>query len=87
MQKREYQSDFARKYVAEGEAKGEARGEARGRLAEARSSVRRVLARRGFELTPELERLVEAEGELSRLERWLDAAVTATSLRDVFTDA
>ena len=47
----------------------------------------RVLTKRGFKLTAKLEARVGAEKDLLRLERWLDAAITATSLAKVFTDA
>jgi hypothetical protein len=99
----EYQSDFAKKYLAEGRAEGWAEGKAEGKAegraegktegraegrAEAfRLALVRVLARRGFTLTSELQRRIDAETDLERLERWLDVAVTAASLAEVFADA
>ena len=75
MPRYEYQSDFARRYVAEGMAEG------------IREALLRVPGRRGFALSPELQRKLEAEPSVERLERWLDLAVTAQSLADVFGDA
>ncbi|MFO0757376.1 MAG: hypothetical protein U0359_12845 [Byssovorax sp.] len=49
------------------------------RLAEARSNLRRVLARRGFVLSIEEQAQIEACAELGTLERWLEEAVTAAS--------
>lgn len=95
MQEHDYQSEFARRYLAEGMAKGmaegkaegKAEGEAAGRLNEARSALTRVLARRGFDVTPETQRKIDTEQNLARLERWHDVAVTAAALADVFSDA
>ena len=53
---------------------------ARALLDEARSSLRRVLARRGFSLTAEHEARIDAQGEIEQLHRWLDQAVTAASV-------
>jgi hypothetical protein len=55
-----------------------------GRVAEARSALVRVLARRGFEPSAELCDRIAAEDDVERLEAWHDAAVTAASLEDVF---
>jgi Uma2 family endonuclease len=50
-----------------------------GRLAEARSALRRVLARRNLPLSAEHEARIDATEELTQLERWHDQAVTAPS--------
>ena len=50
-----------------------------GRLVEARSALRRVLARRGLVLSPKQDARIEACTNLSTLERWLDQAITAPS--------
>jgi Uma2 family endonuclease len=50
---------------------------AEGRLAGARASLRRVLARRGITLGGVEDARIEACGDGSMLERWLDRAVTA----------
>ncbi|WP_438008430.1 hypothetical protein WME89_06820 [Sorangium sp. So ce321] len=59
----------------------EGRREARleGRLIEARKALRRVLARRQLELSPEDDARIEACGDLATIERWHDHAVIATS--------
>ena len=51
----------------------------KGRLAEARSALRRVLARRQLALSLDEESRIEACSDFGTLERWLDQAVTATS--------
>jgi hypothetical protein len=67
----EYQSDFARKYVAEGKAEGKA------------EAVLGVLAARGVEVTPEESARVLACTDLAVLDRWLQRAATATSASQV----
>jgi hypothetical protein len=60
-------------------------GQLEGRLAEARSAVRRVLARR--QLTPSQgeNARIDACTDLATLERWLDRAVTAASVSDALS--
>ncbi len=85
----EYQSEFARKYVAEGRTEGEAKG----RADEATRMVMKLLVRRCGMLGPELQAQVavlgreelEALGEslldfagLADLEAWLAARTLAT---------
>lgn len=50
-----------------------------GRLIEARSALRRVLARRQLSLSPADEARIDTCEDPSTLERWLDQAITATS--------
>jgi hypothetical protein len=74
----EYQSDFAKKYVAQGRTEGEARGEARALLA--------TLRVRGIPV-PEVEReRILAERDTERLERWVERAVVATSIAEVLEE-
>ena len=54
-------------------------GEREGRLAEARSALRRVLARRGLVVGAEEEARIEGCGDRATLERWHDEAVVAGS--------
>jgi len=86
-----YRTDWLQEAYLKGKAKGEAEAEAkaaaRGEVEEARKVLVRVLTKRGFKLTAKLEARIGAEKDLLRLERWLDAAITATSLAKVFTDA
>jgi hypothetical protein len=53
-----------------------------GRLEEARSSLRRVLARRRLLLTAEDGARIDACTELATLERWVEQAVDAASTAD-----
>jgi len=73
----------AREYGTAQRAEGKAEGEAEA----ARSALARVIAKRGFTLTAALQGRIDAERDVARLEQWLDAAVTATSLAEVVTDA
>lgn len=50
-----------------------------GRLLEARSALRRVLARRGLALRAEDDARIDACTDLATLERWLDQAIDAAS--------
>lgn len=58
-----FTSDFARKYLAEGEAKGEAKGEAR--------SILTVLDARGIEVPDEVRDTVMSCEDLDQLQKWL----------------
>jgi hypothetical protein len=71
----EYQSDFARRYVAQGKREGEAAGLARALLA--------VLAARGLEVPADARARIETCKDLEQLDAWLKRAVAATSLVDV----
>jgi hypothetical protein len=71
----EYQSDFARRYVAQGRAEGEAAGRAHALLA--------VLAARGLDVPEDVRARITACTELARFDAWLARAVTATSAADV----
>ena len=51
----------------------------KGRLAEARAILRRVLARRGLELSADDETRIDACTTLATLEHWIDEAVVASS--------
>ncbi|WP_437781753.1 hypothetical protein [Sorangium sp. So ce1097] len=63
----------------EGHLEGRREGHLEGSLIEARAVLRRVLARRELELSPEDDARIEACGDLATIERWLEQAVTATS--------
>jgi hypothetical protein len=82
----QYQSDFAKKYVAQGRAEGEARGEARG---EAKGEARALLAAlrvRGIPLPDAARERILAESDAERLERWVERAVLAHSLAEVLDE-
>ena len=60
--------------------------EDKGRAAEARLLLHKVLAARSFLVTPDVRARVDGEPDVTRLESWLEAAVTATAIGDVFRD-
>ena len=68
----EYQSDFARKYVAEGHAQGRAEEAARALLT--------VLGARGFVVPDSVRERILAQRDPERLERWLARAAVAASI-------
>jgi hypothetical protein len=70
----EYQSDFAKKYVAQG------------RTAEAARNLLTVLGVRGITVSDVARERILAQGDPERLERWLEKAVTAASLGEVLND-
>jgi len=71
-----YQSDFAKKYFAQGFAEGlaEARAEVRAR------SVLIVLRTRGFEVPDAARERILSQKDPERLERWLEKAAGAASV-------
>ncbi|MEM9489031.1 MAG: hypothetical protein AAGC55_07800, partial [Myxococcota bacterium] len=98
----EYQSDFAKKYVAEGRAEGlaegRAEGEALGRaeglvegeargLAKGRAeSLLVILEARGFTVAESLRQRILATHELDMLDTWCRRAARATELSEIFDD-
>jgi hypothetical protein len=79
----EYQSDFARKYVAQGRAEGRAEGRTEGRTEgraeEAARALLTVLRARGIPVPDGLRERILAQREPEQLERWLEKAAVATS--------
>jgi hypothetical protein len=75
----EYQSDFARRYVAQGRAEGEAHGEARGRA----HALLGVLSARGVAVPDDVRARISECADLDLLDRWLASAVTAMAISDV----
>jgi hypothetical protein len=71
-QGQQFFSETQRRSFAQGEAKGEAR------------SIVRVLERRGLSVSPEQRECILACADIAILERWLDAAVTASSTEELF---
>jgi post-segregation antitoxin (ccd killing protein) len=78
----EYQSDFARKYVAQGRAEG--RNE--GRAEEAARAVLTVLRVRGLGVSDAVRERILAEKDPERLERWLEKAAVAASTAVLFDE-
>jgi hypothetical protein len=74
----EYQSDFAKKYVAQGRAEGRAEEAARNLLT--------VLRARGFAVPDAVRERILAQKDLERLERWLEKAVVAPSVAAVLDE-
>jgi len=92
----QYQSEFARRYVAQGEAKGRAEGrtegeakgrtegEARGRAEGRASAVLTVLRARNIEVGPDAEQRILACTDLAELDEWTRRAVTVQSVDELF---
>ena len=71
----EYQSEFAKKYVAQGRTEGRAEGEARALLT--------ALRVRGIAVPEATRERILAQKDPEQLDRWLEKAVVATSLTEV----
>jgi len=94
----EYQSDFAKKYVAQGRTEGLTEGLtkgrteglteglAKGRTEEAARAVLTVLRVRGIAVPDDVRERILAEKDPERLERWLEKAAVAASAAAVFDE-
>jgi len=71
----EYQSDFARRHVAQGRAEGEAQGRAHAVLV--------VLSARGIAVPDDVRARISGCADLDLLDNWLASAVTARDISDV----
>lgn len=78
----EYQSDFAKKYVAQGRAEGLTKGQAEATA----SAVLTVLQARGLAVSDAVRERILSQKDLERLERWLKKAVVAPSAAAVLDD-
>ena len=78
--------ELIREWEDKGRAEGLAEGRAEGHALEARLLLHKVLAARSFRVTPDIRKRIETEADVSRLEAWLEAAVTAGFIGDVFRD-
>ena len=78
----EYQSDFAKKYVAQGRAEGLTEG----RTEEAARAVLIVLRARGLAVSEAAREHILSQKDPERLERWLEKAVIAPSVAAVLDD-
>jgi hypothetical protein len=72
----EYQSEFARRYKAEGKAEGEAKA--------ARAMLLELLIDREFVLTDEQRQRLESSTDADQLRSWFRRALRAASTTDVF---
>jgi hypothetical protein len=90
----EYQSDFAKKYVAQGRAEGRTEGRTegltegltKGRTEEAARAVLTVLRARGFVVPDAVRERILAQKDPERLERWLEKAAVAASANEVLDE-
>ncbi|MBI4705674.1 MAG: hypothetical protein HY744_31670 [Deltaproteobacteria bacterium] len=71
----EYQSDFAKRYVAKGRAEGEAKGKA--------EAVVAVLEARGLDVPAALRQRLGGCTDLAQLDEWLRRAVTVASAAEL----
>lgn len=78
--------ELINEWEGKGRTKGRAEGHAEGRAEGARLLLHKVLEARAFPVPPEVHARIAIESDLDRLESWLEAAVTAPSLNDVFQD-
>ena len=76
--------ELIREWKGKGRAEGRAKGRAMGRAEEARRLLLKVLAARAFRVTPAGRARITGESDVARLESWLEAAVTARAVADVF---
>ncbi|CAM3971500.1 hypothetical protein NONI108955_02180 [Nocardia ninae] len=72
----EYQNELIRTYYFEGKTEGNVEGEAKALL--------RVLRKRGFHISDTLAARVAGHTDIEQLDVWLDRAVDAASLDEVF---
>ncbi len=72
----EFQSDFAKRYIAKGEAKGRAEGRAEALLT--------VLEARGLRVSDEARARILACTDAAQLDAWVRKAITITSVDELF---
>ena len=82
----EYQSDFAKKYVAQGRDEGRAEGRTEGRAEEAARNLLTVLRTRGIPVPDSVREHILAQKDPERLERWLEKAIFANSVAAVIDE-
>jgi hypothetical protein len=82
----EYQSDFARKYVAQGRTEGRTEGRIEGRTEEAARALLTVLRVRGLAVPDAVREHILAQKDPERLERWLEKAAVAASVTAVLDE-
>jgi hypothetical protein len=72
----QYQSEFAKKYVAQGRAEGMAKGKAEGKA----EALLAIFASRGLAVTPEQHERILGCNDVSTLDAWITRAVAASSV-------
>jgi hypothetical protein len=78
--KYEYQTEFVRKWIIQGRQEGLEQG----RLVGERMALFKVLNARGFQVDDVAGQRIMECTELAQLESWLDKAVTASSVQELF---
>ncbi|GII89131.1 hypothetical protein Ssi03_71210 [Sphaerisporangium siamense] len=76
----EYQSDFARKYFAEGKQEGIDEGIAAGKA----DAIVMILSGRSIVVTQEARSRIESCTDVAQLDEWLQRALTAVTVEDLF---
>ena len=82
----EYQSDFAKKYVAQGREEGRDEGRDEGRTETRASDVLTVFRVRGIAVPDAARERILAQKDPSLLERWLEKAIVAASVAEVLDE-
>jgi hypothetical protein len=82
--KYEYQSDFAKKYIAQGRAEGEAKARAEAEAKGIAWGVLAVLEARGLAIPDEVRQRVAASKDPAELEHWLRRAAVLSSAPEIF---
>jgi hypothetical protein len=72
----EYQSDFARRYFAQGKEEGRAEGRAEGRVEGRAQDILKVLAARGFTVSDALKNNINSITDVDILDTLIERAVT-----------
>jgi len=80
----EYQSEFARKYVAQGREEGRQEGRAEGLHEGERAALLEVLDARGLQVDEPTRQRILACTELSQLKLWLRKAVSVQAAQELF---
>lgn len=79
-----YQSEFARKYYAQGREEGREQGREEGRAQQAARAVLDVLEAREVVVNNELRDRILGTTDLETLQKWHRVAITAKSTEDLF---
>jgi len=82
----EYQTDFAKKYVAQGRNKGRTEGRNEGRTEEAARNLLTVLRVRGIAVPDAVRERILAQKDPELLESWLEKAAVATSVSAILSE-
>jgi hypothetical protein len=80
----EYQSEFARKYVAQGREEGRQEGRQEGLREGEMAALLEVLDARGIAVDAVARQKILSCGELAQLKRWLRKALTVQSVQELF---